>query len=75
MVDRQCVFGTNECCENRKEVSSTNFFSHEDNSHEQKQNVLVLANVGLKLRDCCYIFNRFEVKESDLVKIASLARN
>ena len=49
--------------------------SHEEDSQKQKQTVLVLSYVGLKLRDCCSIFNRFEVQESDLVLLASLAKD
>ena len=49
--------------------------SHEEDSQKQKQTVLVLSYVGLKLRDCCSIFNRFEVQESVLVLLASLAKD
>ena len=56
-------------------VRLTKYLRHEENSQKQKQFVLVLSCVGLRLCDPCSIFNRFEVKESDLVKIVSLARD
>ena len=35
--------------------------------------MLTLACVGIRLRDCCSIFNRFEVQETYLTKLKSLA--
>jgi len=48
---------------------------HQDEDNQkQKQAVLVLAYVGLKLRDCCSLFNKFEIQEEELVKLSSLSR-
>lgn len=47
--------------------------SREGDSKKQRQTVLTLVYVGIRLRDCCLIFNRFEVQETDLTKLKSLA--
>ena len=47
--------------------------SREGDSKKQRQMVLTLVYVGIRLRDCCLIFNRFEVQETDLTKLKSLA--
>ena len=46
--------------------------SREGDSKKQRQTVLTLVYVGIRLRDCS-IFNRFEVQETDLTKLKSLA--
>ena len=47
--------------------------SREGDSKKQRQTVLKLVYVGIRLRDCCSIVNRFEVQETDLIKLKSLA--
>lgn len=47
--------------------------SREGDSKKQRQTVLALVYIGIRLRDCCSIFNRFEVQETDLSKLKSLA--
>jgi len=50
------------------------FLSCRNDSQKQRQTVLVLVYIGLRLRDCCSIFNRFEVQESDLDTLHTLAK-
>lgn len=45
----------------------------EGDSKKQRQTVLTLVYVGIRLTDCCSIFNRFEVQETDLTELKSLA--
>ena len=40
----------------------------------QKFRILVLAYIGLRLRDCCSLFNRFDIEEADITKLTKLAR-
>ena len=47
--------------------------SSEGDSKKQKQTVLALVYIGTRLRDCCSIFNRFDMKETDISKLNSLA--
>ena len=47
--------------------------SREGDCKKQRQTVLTLVYIGIRLRDCCSIFNRFEVQETDLSKLKSLA--
>ena len=42
-------------------------------SSAQKQRVLVLSYIGLRLRDCCSIFNRLNINESDIDKLTKTA--
>ena len=42
-------------------------------SSSQKQRVLVLSYIGLRLRDCCSIFNRLNINESDIDKLTKTA--
>ena len=46
--------------------------SREGDSKKQRKTVLTLVYVGIRLRDCCSTFNRFEVQETDLSKLKSL---
>ena len=50
------------------------FLSQEKDTQKQRQAVLVLAYIGLRLRDCCSIFSRFEIMETDLSKLKKLAK-
>ena len=50
------------------------FLSHDKDTPKQRQTVLVLAYIGLRLRDLCSIFTRFEIKETDLTKLESLGK-
>ena len=45
----------------------------EGDSKKQRQTVFKLVYAGIRLRDCCSIVNRFEVQETDLIKLKSLA--
>ena len=47
--------------------------SSEGDSKKQKQTVLALVYIGVRLRDCCSIFNRFDMKETDISKLNCLA--
>ena len=47
--------------------------SSESDSKKQKQTVLALVYIGVRLRDCCSIFNRFDMKETDISKLNCLA--
>ena len=47
--------------------------SSEDDTKKQKQTVLALVYIGVRLRDCCSIFNRFDMKETDISKLNCLA--
>ena len=49
------------------------FLRKEGDSQKQKQTILVLAYVGLRLRDICSIMNRFDVQEEHLVQLKTLA--
>ena len=42
-------------------------------SSAQKQRVLVLSYIGLRLRDCCSLFNRINISESDIDKLTKNA--
>ena len=44
-------------------------------SSAQKQHVLVLSYIGLRLRDCCSIFNRLNINESDIDKLLLLTEH
>ena len=44
--------------------------SQEEDSQKQKQTILVLSYIGLRLRDCCSIFNRFEAQQTDISTFA-----
>ena len=46
----------------------------EGDSQKQRQTVLALAYVGLRLRDLCSIINRFEVEDTHLEQLQSLAQ-
>ena len=48
--------------------------SQEEDSQKQKQTILVLSYIGLRLRDCCSIFNRFEAQQTDIAKLSTLAQ-
>ena len=48
------------------------FLRQDGDSQKQNQTILALAYVGLRLRDCCSIINRFEIQEADLEKLKSL---
>ena len=50
------------------------FLRQEGDSQKQRQTVLALAYVGLRLRDLCSIINRFEVEETHLEQLQSLAQ-
>ena len=43
-------------------------------SRKQIQTILALHYVGLRLRDCCSIINRFDMKQVDIDKLSVLAR-
>ena len=47
---------------------------HEGDSQKQQQTVLTLAYVGLRLRDLCSIINRFEVEDTHLEQLPTLAQ-
>lgn len=47
--------------------------SREGDSKKQRETLLTLVYIGIRLRDCCSIFNRFEVKETDLTRLKTLA--
>ena len=51
----------------------TKSLSSEGDSKKQKQTVLALVYIGTRLRDCCSIFNRFHMEETDIPKLNSLA--
>jgi len=48
--------------------------SKEEDSQKQKQTVLALAYIGLRLRECCSIFNRLDVEPKDLDRLEEVAR-
>lgn len=50
------------------------FLRQEGDSQKQRQTVLALAFVGLRLRDLCSIINRIEVEETHLEQLQSLAQ-
>jgi hypothetical protein len=49
------------------------YLSCENDNQKQRQTVLTLVYIGLRLRDCCSIFNRFEVKEKYPTTLQTLA--
>lgn len=49
------------------------FLGKDGNSQKQKQTILVLAYVGLRLRDICSIMNRFDIQEEHLVQLKTFA--
>ena len=50
------------------------WLSSEKDSKRQRQTVLIYAYVGLKLRDCVSIFNRFDITAEQLGQLAVVAR-
>ena len=50
------------------------FLRQEGDSQKQQQTVLTLAYVGLRLRDLCSIINRFEVEDTHLEQLPTLAQ-
>ena len=50
------------------------FLRQEGDSQKQRQTVLTLAYVGLRLRDLCSIINRFEVEDTYLEQLQSFAQ-
>ena len=50
------------------------WLSSEKDSKHQRQTVLIYAYVGLKLRDCVSIFNRFDITAEQLSRSAVVAR-
>ena len=50
------------------------WLSSEKDSKCQRQTVLICAYVGLKLRDCVSIFNRFDITAEQLSQLAVVAR-
>lgn len=49
------------------------WLSHENDSHLEKQRVLVFAYLGLRLRDAVSLFNRFATTEEQLSQLAQTA--
>lgn len=49
------------------------FLRKDGDSQKQKQTILVLAYVGLRLRGICSIMNRFDIQEVHLVQLKTLA--
>ena len=50
------------------------WLSSDKDSKHQRQTVLIYAYVGLKLRDCVSIFNRFDITAEQLSRLAVVAR-
>ena len=50
------------------------FLRQEGDSQKQQQTVLTLAYAGLRLRDLCSIINRFEVEDTHLEQLPTLAQ-
>ena len=50
------------------------FLRQEGDTQKQQQTVLTLAYVGLRLRDLCSIINRFEVEDTHLEQLPTLAK-
>jgi len=50
------------------------YLSHDGDSRKQRQTVLALVYIGIRLRDCCSIFNRLEINDTDLTKLETIAR-
>lgn len=48
------------------------FLRRDGDSQKQRQTILILAYVGLRLRDCCSIMNRFDLEEEHLTQLKSL---
>jgi hypothetical protein len=48
--------------------------SCEGDSQKEKQTVLTLVFIGIRLRDCCSIFNRIETNETDIKTLETMAR-
>lgn len=48
--------------------------SIEEDSPKQRQTLFVLAYIGIRLRECCSIFNRQDVKEADLNRLEEAAK-
>ena len=49
------------------------FLRQEGDSQKQQQTVLTLAYVGLRLRDLCSIVNQFQVEDTHLEQLPTLA--
>ena len=47
------------------------FLSCEDDSRKQRLTVLVYAFIGLRLRDCVSLFNRFEISNEQIQELAT----
>ncbi|XP_048580094.1 uncharacterized protein LOC116606566 isoform X1 [Nematostella vectensis] len=45
------------------------YLSSEEDTPKQKQTVLALVYIGIRLRDCCSIFNRLDINEQDIAKL------
>ena len=50
------------------------WLSNEKDSRLQRQTVLTYAYVGLRLRDCVSIFNRFDITSEQLSQLTVVAR-
>ena len=49
------------------------YLSCENDRQKQRQTVLALVFIGIRLRDCCSIFNRYEIKEADINRLKAIA--
>ncbi|PFX24669.1 hypothetical protein AWC38_SpisGene10750 [Stylophora pistillata] len=50
------------------------FLRQDNDSPKQRQNLLSLAYIGVRLRDLCSIINRFEVEDTHLEQLQQLAK-
>ena len=51
------------------------WLSSENDSHQQRKTVLIFAYLGLRLRDCVSLFNRFDITVDQLTELSISARD